>query len=391
MATVNQVYTVLNSVAKQMYGEKVIAVTDTSSMVALGDKVLSSSADKDMFMSALADRIGRTIFSMRRYEESDTNVVKHGFDYGAILQKIYVGLPSLEADNQWNIGSEDYSPEYAPVIKPDTRQKLFANRNVFQCSITVPDNILKTAFTSEVDMAVFFSAVFMAQENRLMVAMESLINLCRASFIARKIKSGKTCGAINLLARYNTQFTKTLTASACMYDADFLRYASAQISMWTRRMRKMSSLFNDEGYLRHTPSSDLVLTVLDDFAALTGSYLQADVYHNELTALPRYNTVAYWQGSGTDFEFASTSTVSVKLDSNTTITQSGVIAVAYDYEALGVMMESESMETQRNQRDKYTDYYHDVARGLFNDMSENGIVFYVADVTAPTQYIAGIE
>lgn len=391
MATANQVYTVLNAVAKQQYGSTAVSVVDTSTMIALGDKVLSSNSDKEVFMNVLSDRIGRTIFSIRRYEESDANVVKHPFDFGAILQKIYVGLPELEADNQWNIGNEDYTPAYAPVLKPDARQKLFSNRNVFQCSVTVPDNILKTAFSGPVEMAVFISAIFMAQENRIQVAMEALINLCRAAFIARKINAGSKCGSINLLARYNARFKTTLAAADALYDAAFLRYASAQISMWTKRMRKMSKLFNEEGYLRHTPSSDLVLTVLDDFASLTASYLQADVFHKELVALPRYNTVAYWQGSGDDFEFNSTGTVSVKLSDTLTVTQTGVIAVAYDYEALGVMIESESTETQRNPRDKYTDYYHDVARGLFNDMSENGIVFYIADIPAPTNYVAGQE
>lgn len=383
MATANQVFTVLNAVAKQQYGDTAVTVTDTSTMVALGDKILSSNDDKDAFMHVLADRIGRTIFSIRRYENVDPNVVKHGFDFGAILQKIYVGLPDLEADNSWNIGDENYTPQYAPVLKPDARQKLFSNRNVFQCSITVPDSILKTAFTGPVEMAVFISAIFMSQENRIQVALEALVNLCRAAFIARKINAGSKCGAINLLAKYNTQFTATLAAKDALYNADFLRFASSQISMWTRRMRKMSKLFNEEGYLRHTPESDLVLTVLDDFSALTGSYLQADVYHNELTSLPRYNTVAYWQGSGDDFGFDSTSKISVKLSDTLTVTQSGVIAVAYDYEALGVMVQNETSETQRNPRDKYTDYYHDVERGLFNDMSENGIVFYIADLPAP--------
>lgn len=384
MATANQVYTVLNDVSKQQYGTAAITVTDTSSMIALGNKVLSSSTDKDDFMHALTDRIGRTIFSIRRYDDVDRNVVKHTFDFGAILQKIYVGLPELEQDESWMIGEEDYSPSYAPVIQPDAREKLFSNRNTFQCSVTVPDDILKTAFTGPVEMAVFISAIFMAQENRIQVALEALINLCRAAFIARKINGKSTCGAINLLDRYNKQFSATLKAANALYSPEFLRYASAEIGMWTRRMRKMSSLFNEEGYLRHTPESDLVLTVLDDFASLASVYLQSNVFHNELTALPRYNTVAYWQGSGKDFSFDSTGTVSVKLSDTLTVTQSGVLAVAYDYEALGVMIENETTETQRNPRAKYTDYYHDVERGLFNDMSENGIVFYIADVAAPT-------
>lgn len=383
MATVSQIYTILNAVAGQQYGTSAIAVVDTSTMIALGTKVLSSKDDTDAFLNVLTDRIGRTIFSIRRYSDVDQNVVKHPFDFGVILQKIYVALPETTENQSWEIGEEDFDPEFAPVIRPDARQKLFDNLNTYEVAVTIPDTILKTAFTSETQMAVFIDAIFMSIDNRLTVAMESLVNLVRASFIARKIKSASTCGAINLLDKYNKQFNVTLTASAALYTPDFLRYASSQIGLWCRRMRKMSVLFNDEGYQRHTPDSDLVLTVLDDFAETTASYLQSDTFHKELVALPRYNTVAYWQGSGKTFDFADTSTISVKLDSTTTVTQSGVIAVAYDYEALGATIDAEYAETQRNGRGQYTDYFHKVERGLFNDMSENGIVFYIADVVAP--------
>lgn len=379
MATANQIYTILNDVAQQMYGNKEVSVVNTSTMVALGDKVLNSKDDVDLFVKALTDRIGRTIFSIRRYADVDENVVKHPFDFGVILQKIYVAMPDTGENASWMIGEEGFTADFAPVIQPIARQKLFDNLNTFEISVTVPDKILKTAFTSEIQMAVMIDAVFMAQENRLTVAMRSMVNLTRASFIARKLQAGKVCGAINLLAGYNAQFNETLTVAKCMYDADFLRYASAQISLWCSYMRDMSTVFNDESYERHTPSSDLVLTVLSMFAKVCNSYLQADTFHRELVSLPRYNEVSYWQGSGTSYDFGDISKVSVQLDANTTITQTGVLAVAYDYEALGATINAEYSETQRNSRAQYTDYFHKVERGLFNDMSENGIVFYVAD------------
>lgn len=385
MASASQIYTIMNAVANQQYGTTAVNVVDTSTMIALGTKVLSSEQDKDAFMSVLADRIGRTIFSVRRYAGVDENVVKHPFDFGIILQKIYVALPDTEENTSWMIGDEDYTPDYAPVIKPDTRQKLFENINTFEVAVTVPDHILKTAFLSETKMAVFIDAIFMAVENRLTVAMESLVNITRAAFIARKLQAAKPCGAINLLAKYNSQFGTSITAASALYNPDFLRYAASQMSLWCRRMRKMSTLFNDEGYQRHTPDSDLVLTVLDDFAETSASYLQSDTFHKELVQLPRYNTVSYWQGSGVEFDFNSVSTISVKLDAaGTQVTQAGVIAVAYDYQALGATIDAEYSETQRNNRAQYTDYFHKVERGLFNDMSENGIVFYIADVTTPT-------
>lgn len=388
MASANQVYTILNAVAKQMWGNTAVAVTDTSSMISMGDKVFSSKNDTDAFWKVLPDVIGRTIFSVRRYADADQNVVKHGFDFGLILQKIYVALPTAAENTSWEIGEDDFTPEYAPVIKPTVKNKLFAVNNVFDVDVTVPDYILKTAFKNEVEMGALISAIFVAIDNALAVYAEALVNLTRASFIARKIHSAKPCGAINLLSVYNTRFTKTLTAALALTDPDFLRFASMQISLWARRMKKMSVLFNDEGYQRHTPSSDLVLTVLDEFDSATASYLKADTYHEELLSLPRYNTVPYWQGSGASFSFDDTSKVSVTFpdstaeSGSTTVTQTGVIAVAYDYQALGVMIDRSYTETERNARSQYTNYYNKVERGMFNDMSENGIVFYVADTAS---------
>mgnify|MGYP007050003483 CR=1 FL=1 len=63
MSTVNQIYTLINEVAQQTFGESAITVKDTSTLVALGDKVLSSDKDTDKFAKSLVDRIGRTIFS----------------------------------------------------------------------------------------------------------------------------------------------------------------------------------------------------------------------------------------------------------------------------------------------------------------------------------------
>lgn len=388
MASANQIYNIVNSVAKMQYGAAQVTVVDTSSLIALGDSVLSSDATKDAFMGQLTDRIGKTIFSVRPYESADENVVKHSFDFGMALQKIYVDLPDTETNTSWEIGEEDFTPSFAPVIKPTVREKLFVSLNTFEISVTIPDDILKTAFLSAEGMATMIDAIFMAVENRLEIAMESMVNLTRAAFIARKLSASSKCGAINLLAAYNTQFGTTVKAKDALYTPEFLRYAASQISLWTKRMRKMSSLFNDEtvstgnGYKRHTPAEDLVLTVLDDFAETTASYLQADTFHKELVALPRYNTVPYWQGSGQAFDFSSLSTVNVKIDAGTTVNQSGVIAVAYDWQALGATINRKKTTTEYNGRSEYTNYYTKIERGLFNDMSENGVVFYIADPDA---------
>lgn len=381
MATVTQVYTLVNNVAKMALGQEAISVCDVSSLVALGDTVLSSDKNTDVFMNTLVDRIGRTVFSVRNYTASYPDVVKHPFEFGCIVQKIYVDLPESKVNNAWEIGKNEYVPTYAPVVKPTVKQKLFNGISTWEIDITIPDDILKTAFTNATAMAVMVQAIFTAIDNKMELDLENMVNLTRASFIARKIKGGKPCGAINLLTEYNTETNASLTVSSCLRNPDFLKWASMNITLWLNRMSRMSTLFNEESYKRHTLKDDLVFTVLDNFASATSAFLESDTYHNELVKLPRYNTVPYWQGSGVDYDFESVSKIDVKLNATDeeATTYTGVIAVAYDYEALGVTLNNKRETTERNNKDEYTNYYKKANMGYFNDMSENGIVFYIAN------------
>lgn len=379
MSTVKQIYSIVNDVAKMTYGESAVTVVDTASFISLGDKVLNSATDTELFTNKLVDRIGKTVFSVRRYEGMSGGVVRHPFEFGCILQKIYVDLPEAKQNNAWEIGKGDYTPTYAPVIKPSVKQKLFDKISTWEIDVTIPDFMLRTAFTNETAMATFIDGIFVALDNMMIVALDNNADLTRASFIARKLHGGKPCGAINLLKEYNTLTNAGLTVESALRNTEFLKWASMQINLWVNRMVKMSSLFNEEGYRRHTPKENLVVNVLQDFASATNTFLQSDTFHNELTKLPNYETVPYWIGSGTSYDFNSTSLVNVKLSDTVTINQKGVIAVAYDFEALGVTMKERRTTTERNNKDEYTNYYNKANIGYFNDMSENGIVFYLAE------------
>ena len=382
MSTVNQIFNIVNDVAKQTFGEKAISVVDTSTLVALGDAVLRSDENTENFTNTLVDRIGKTVFSTRAYTTDNAEgMVREPFEYGCILQKIYVDLPDAKENNSWEIGKGNYTPTFAPVIKPTLKQKLFNKQTTWEIDVTIPDFMLRTAFTSATEMAVLIDAIFTSMENMMQIALENNKNLTRANFIASKLHSNKPCGAINLLHLYNTLTSQTLTVDACMRDLGFLKWSTQQINLWAKRLSKMSTLFNDEGYKRFTPQSDLIVNVLQDYDSAINSYLQSDTYHNEMSKIASsYSTVPYWQGSGLNYTFEDTSKIDVKIDETTTITESGIIAVLYDRDAMGVTITERRGTTQRNNKDEYTDYFNKATYGYFNDLSENGIVFYVKAV-----------
>ena len=380
MSKVSQIYDLVNQTAKESMGEQAITVKDVSSLIALGDSVLASNTDTENFLNTLVDRIARTVFSVRQYESDSEGMVRHPFEFGCIVQKIYVDLPEAKKNDALEIGKSDYTPKFAPVIKPTAKQKLFNGITTWEVDVTIPDFMFRTAFTNETSMATFIDAIFTAMDNMMTLAFENNANLTRASFIARKIKGGKPCGAINLLKEYNTITNAGLTVENALMNAEFLAWASRSINLWVKRMSKMSVLFNEEGYKRHTPKDKLVVNLLQDFTSACDTFLGANTFHDELVKLPMYDSVAYWQGAGESFDFDDTSAINIKLDEQNTISKKGIIGVIYDYEAMGVTLNERRSTSERNNHDEYTNYYNKANIGYFNDMSENGIVFYLENV-----------
>lgn len=382
MSKVSQIYDLVNQTAKESMGEQAITVKDVSSLIALGDNVLASNKDTENFLNTLVDRIASTVFSVRQYESDSEGMVRHPFEFGCIVQKIYVDLPEAKKNDAWEIGNSDYTPKFAPVIKPTAKQKLFNGITTWEVDVTIPDFMFRTAFTNETSMATFIDAIFTAMDNMMTLALENNANLTRASFIARKIKGGKPCGAINLLHEYNTLTGATLTVDKALMNAEFLAWASRSINLWVKRMSKMSVLFNEEGYKRHTPKDKLVVNLLQDFTSACDTFLGANTFHDELVKLPMYDSVAYWQGAGESFDFNDTSAINIKLyeSEGGTISKKGIIGVIYDYEAMGVTLNERRSTSERNNHDEYTNYYNKANIGYFNDMSENGIVFYLENV-----------
>ena len=307
-------------------------------------------------------------------------MLRENFEYGAIVQKIHVSMPEAKVNNAWEIGKEGYTPTYAPVIKPKVSQKLFNKVCTWEVDVTIPDYMLKTAFLDETSMATFIDAIFTAMNNAMQMCHDNNANLIRANFIGNILHKNKSTQAINLLHEYNTLTNANLTVANCLRDIDFLKYATMQINLWTKRMGVMSTLFNDEGNTKFTDKDNLVIDVLQDFASATATFLEADTYHKELVSLPMYNEVAYWQGSGQTFAFADTSKINVKIDETNTVEKNGIIAVAYDYLAIGTTINQPRTTTERNNKDEYTNYYNKANIGCFNDLGENGIVFYIAEV-----------
>ncbi len=134
--TSNQIYTIVNEVAKQAMGNKAIAVIDNTGLIALGNTVLGSDSTKNNFVNALTDRIGRTIVSFRAYHSHFPDFERDSIEWGNILQKIKVGMPDAEEDQSYDLKDGAGIDMYA-INKPKANQLLFTTETPWQTHITI--------------------------------------------------------------------------------------------------------------------------------------------------------------------------------------------------------------------------------------------------------------
>lgn len=373
MANVNQIYTIINSIASQALGKTAVVNTDTS-FVNLGTEILSSDKAVDAWFNALIDRIGRTVMAMREYKANNAELKREPIEFGVILQKLAVQMPDAVKNTSWNKQSDAASNPFdksAMTIK----QTLFTDFSTWEVDGTIPDSQLKTAFTSASAMAALIDAIFTAMYNSLELSYENTANLCRANFMALRKAKG-----YNLLNMYNAATNHSLTVNSALTDADFLRYSSMMINLVSNRMAVLSRTFNDGSIDKFTPRDMQIINILADFNARFTSYLQADTFHKELVALPNFKAVPYWQGSGTSWSFEDVSAIKVQPSSSEIpIEMNNVVATIYDRDAMGVTIDNRRTKSIYNPKDEYTNYFMKADMGMYNDLSENGVVFYLEE------------
>lgn len=383
---ISQVSAVLTAVNNAMTNPLPVTVADASGIISYGSELKKqveggNKGILDDFYGAIVNLVGRSINDNREYTPEDLHIIRETFDYGMTLRKLYT-FPMEATDNEsWGI--ED-GKEYSPYIvhKLQTAQKLFNGFDTWQLNPTIPDTQLWTAFRSAEDVGAFLSSQRSAVELSRKLYVSALERLVFANYmgevIANKDKAGIHC--INLLEKYNAQFSATLTAASAIYNSDFLRFASSEINLWIKYIATLGTFFNFESYYRHTPRDRVRLTLLAQFAQVVPFYLQADVYHDNFVSLPNYSAVPFWQAPGeNDFAFNDVSSINMVTSSGATVKQTGIIGMISDEDAIAMMINKPSTSALWNPRIEVTHEWYKSNVGYFNNFSENAIVFIVAD------------
>lgn len=383
---VDQIYNILNTITGETLGDTVIVAEDLTNIVDLGT-AFENSYGLDNFCRSLVDHIGRVVFVDRIYGGRAPSVLVDGWEYGSILEKISVALPEAQENETWNLQD---GQSYDPYIfkNPEVTAKFFNDRVTFDIQLSITTKQVKSAFDSVTQMNAFMSMLYTSVSNSATVKLDALIMRTINNMIGETLYSefpggtytGSGVRAVNLLKLYNDTIPAgdAITADDFLHDPAAIRHSIMVFKNYIDRIKVMSTLFNMGGQERFTPDDRLHIVMLSEFANAADVYLQSDTFNEQYTALPRAERTVYWQGSGLDYDFDSTSAIKITTSGGHDIDATGIIAVMFDRDALGVANIDRFVTSAYNAKADFTNNFYHYTQGMWNDGNENFIVFYVA-------------
>lgn len=382
---VKQVATLVNSMASQMEGITGLTAEDMRGVVQLGQAVLSTDNNKDAFLGILADRIGTTILRTLDLELEFPTLLRNSFEWGAIIQKINIQPFSAQDQGAWNVGKNDFTPTNFKIDKPVVKQIFITNAVAFEFDVTIPDTMLKQAFLSNEAFGAFIDGIMSALSDSMTIALNNLARGAIANLVAEKIKSGN--GVVDVLSMYNTQASQSYTSLAqAMDDKEFYRYTSMVIRNIIKYMSQPSALYNvgdasGNPVIRATQRDNMHVLLSSDYVSGANSYLSADTFWKELVALPNYKEFISLQATGTGTIPTLENNTSINVipasnasNVNTAITAEGIIGIIADREAVGIGYDDRFTATDRNNRNRYTNYTMGATLQFYNDLTENAVI-----------------
>ena len=382
---VEQIYQIVNDATKMAIGETAVLSEDLSNIVDVGTALFNANA-VDNYVKALVDRIGKVVFVERKYTGHAPSVFMDSWEFGSVVEKIRGDLPDATENESWELqDGASYDPNI--FYQPKIAVTFFNSKTTFEVPVSFTTKQVRESFTSPEQLNSFLSMIMNEVEKKLTVAYEQLIMRTIDSAIAdtvyddyqgAAISSSSGVKAINLLYLYNQTLATPITAAQAIKDKEFLRFAAYQIKLYASRIGSLSKLFNVAKTAKFTPRELLKIVMLAEFKAGADVYLQSDTFHNDMVKLPAAEEVPYWQGSGTDYGFSSTSKVDVTSGSGHAQVTPGVLCVMFDRDAIGVTQIDRRVTQNFNAKAEFYTNFNKSDAAYFQALDENVIVFFAA-------------
>lgn len=394
---------IVAAVYKQATGQAVPAALNLADYISIATTALKTG--KDVLMNAMSQMWGETVFAVRPYTGSFTDMEFSTTRWGNADRKVSYASRMPEANGAYAYpvaydGTESVptgdgeSVDMYKINKDKIVQTVFYGRSTYAYHRTRFLDQLETAFKSPDELVRYNAAAVQALANDREGWAESMrrgliINAMGA--IAEEAQTGRV---VHLLTEYNTATGQSLTATTVRLPANyapFMRWVYARLGDLKDRFREnntlyttqLSALTTDGWYiLRHTPADRLKIKMLSSELHQMRASVLSTTYNADYLNLDGVEGVAYWQAPSTPDSFSVkpcyTKTDGTQKSGGDTVTASGILGIMYDEDFVGCTKISDSVyATPFNPNGEYwNDFYKEVYKTRF-DMSEKAVLLVI--------------
>lgn len=392
----NSAYSIVNAAYKQAVGVSAVDTLTLDDFADGGVAFESLTMAKDKFMKALIDQVVNFYSDTSYKNEYDDPYYVESRRFANVVQMISAQAPEVQESHSWKnlapVTSQGVTTKVSigtyEVNPPIVETSYFTKSVSWELPIAITNEQLTDAFKTSEELRGFVDFIFVMVDNALTQHREDMNSANRNAFMADKILYAGSQGAkgihvVNLLTEYNSQRGGNLTTVAgFLSDPAACRFASAQLQLYEKYLRKQSTLFNTKGLVKFVPRDRLVIEVNSAFENALNECAFSTTFHDELVALPNYRSVPTWQGFGVTDALASTQAAAfdqvTKIDVSVAagdVEKSGIVALMADKYAIMHTIRQERVAAQYFEMEDVTLYAYQNRDQYMENLAQNAVVF----------------
>lgn len=374
---VTQIATLLNETLVPNYlGNETTIAEDLSNVVELGTAIADLTGDEvKNFAGDFIVGVARNVMDTRNYRSETYGLMNDAREYGGVIQRVKAKLLGASDSPIWTLeNGQDYFDGKFYGIETDV--KIYSKDTAFQVKNSIPTEQYKQYFTSADGVREFVAMIESTVNNTITTELNALAKTTLQELIAT-VSADRT---ISLLTIYNDLAGLTggdaLTPGQALHNAPFLRWCAEQIVRLRDLTQDYNEKYNDGSVPTFTPSEDLRVILLSEFARAIEFNMEADTFHRDLVSVGEYNTINFWQNQSTDLlpTLGKTAEVVTKVGENEPVTVSNTVGIITDRYTAGLTARLDKITAQYIANGDYTTYFHHIANSRFIDTRNTAII-----------------
>ena len=394
-----QISTILSELCQQATGRKVLTAETTGDFVSVAQATIS--AGNDAVMNAIANVLGRTIFSIRPYNAKFTGLEKSIDRWGAYMRKLSIAdsdwaddkayaYPVLYDSTQDPANGDGGTVDQWTIKKPDILQTYFMGASVYGDHISIMEDQLETAFRGPDELGSFISLIMTNLSNRLEVSRDALARGLMANMIASLVSENQSGRVVHLLTEYNAKCgladDDALTAYT-VYQPDnfapFMKWVYSRVAQISDLMTEHSELFqtivNSKHIMRNTPQQRQKVYMFSPARHDIDARVLADTYHDTYLKYADVESVNFWQSIKTPdtvkIKPTYTHTDGTAKTPGSAVTQANVFGLIFDEDAMGyALLDRRTVPTPVNASGLYRNLWVHCKQKVFMDNTEKAVL-----------------